>query len=274
MNTYDIQSVTLDISSLYADIYLDATQFDTSRMFMIGFVKDGAKCLINGLTKHFYVKLSTGVVQAYCKISNNYLYVEFPAALTIDTGKVDYEVFVGNNRIFGTIFMTDFLADFSPLEPSIETLADAAAEAESYAHGSTDTREGEDTDNGMYYYNLIKQDTFGLCYVKDIGFANLADVETHTNYMYKVLNEFTSTNAFVDGGGVRYPAGTYVFYNDSKWDCFNGAGVVGIKGSAEEEYRYGTVELTKYDLGLDYVVNVRFQSATPNDKTEYWFKPF
>lgn len=56
----------------------------------------------------------------------------------------------------------DFLSDMQVAEANAKNYAQAskvsAKEAESYAHGGTGTREGEDTDNALYYKNQSKSE--------------------------------------------------------------------------------------------------------------------
>lgn len=56
----------------------------------------------------------------------------------------------------------DFLSDMQVAEANAKNYAQAskvsAKEAESYAHGGTGTREGEDTDNALYYKNKSKSE--------------------------------------------------------------------------------------------------------------------
>lgn len=273
---YEVQSVTLDVRARYADIYLDATQFDTGRVFKINLIENGIVLNTVGQTVSFTVGLSSETKTATTiQNTSDGIYIEFDDSLTIDNGKFDYELVVGTTTILGVVFITKFLVDYDLLSDGVAGAKADAERAKSFAVGDTGTRLGEDTDNAMYYYNLIKQDTFGICYVDDIGFAELTECPKHTNYMYKILNEFTSNNSFVDGGGVRYPAGSYVYYTENgKWDCFIGAGVIGVLGENNSRSRIGNVSLDRYDFGLPNAVNVRKSSSTPSDQSEYWMEPY
>ena len=271
---YRTQNITLDVRAIYADIYLDATQFDTARVFLITLVDNGIEVSTTGKSVTFAVTLPDGVqIDTNVTNVNNGIYVEFADPFTLEAGKFKYQLQVGTDTILGTIIINKFLADYSLLEDFVDEAEEAATMAKSYNSGDTGVRPDEDTDNAKYYYDLIKTDTFGLCYVADIGFAQLSDVPHRKNYMYKVLNEFTSNSNFIDGGGVRYPAGCYVFYTDNnKLQCFSGENVVGVKGDGEDYFRKGNIVLYKVDFGLQNGVNVSFSSSTPTND-DYWFRP-
>lgn len=61
-----------------------------------------------------------------------------------------------------------------------------------------------------------------------ISFENLpAFADVKIGYMYNISNAFTSTDDFIDGAGINYPAGTNIYvaaYNgdEMKWDCLAG----------------------------------------------------
>ena len=104
----------------------------------------------------------------------------------------------------------------------------SANRAQSYAVGGTGTRDGEDTNNAHYYYELIKNIVIGL----DTGFipmgtvlfSELASVEKATGYVYNISDNFVTTDDFREGAGKSYIAGTNVYYTaNGQWDCFGGA---------------------------------------------------
>lgn len=54
-------------------------------------------------------------------------------------------------------------------------------------------------------------------------FAALPTTGNVAGYVYNVTDAFTTTNAFSEGAGVTYPAGTNVAWTvDEKWDCMSG----------------------------------------------------
>ena len=112
---------------------------------------------------------------------------------------------------------------------SSETNAlNSADRAQSYAVGGTGTRDGEDTNNAHYYYELIKNIVVGLdsafIPMGTVSFAELSTVEKATGYMYNISNDFVTDNSFREGAGRSYTAGTNVYYTaNGQWDCFGGA---------------------------------------------------
>lgn len=105
---------------------------------------------------------------------------------------------------------------------------DSANKAQSYAVGGTGTRSNEDYDNASYYYNLTKNIVIGLdtgfIPMGTISFAELANVEKATGYVYNIRDDFTTTNDFREGQGKSYAAGTNVYIcADGMIDCFGGA---------------------------------------------------
>ena len=128
-----------------------------------------------------------------------------------------------------------------------------AKAARSYAVGDTDYRTGENTDNAKYYYQQVKQISEGLGGIIPMGtisFEELTSQTKESGYMFNISDEFESDNTFKDGGGIKYPAGTNVYYTaDGYWDCLAGSLISGIKGNAESEYRCGFVNITPENIG-------------------------
>lgn len=133
--------------------------------------------------------------------------------------------------------------------------ADAyATEAESWVHGGTGTREGEDADNAQAYYEQAKrivQNFNGLVPMGTIPFSELSNEENqYPSYMFNISEPFTSDTRFKDGGGIYYGAGNNVIFTaDGKWDVLASSGVTGVKGNAESSYRQGNVNLTAKNIG-------------------------
>ena len=125
--------------------------------------------------------------------------------------------------------------------------------ARSYAVGDTDHRVGENVDNAKYYYQQAKQISEGLGGLIPMGTIAFADLHLQTKvagYMFNISDEFVSDSTFKDGGDIRYPTGTNVYYTaDGYWDCLSGSLLSGIKGNAETEYRKGFVNITPEDIG-------------------------
>ena len=125
--------------------------------------------------------------------------------------------------------------------------------ARSYAVGDTDHRVGENVDNAKYYYQQAKQISEGLGGLIPMGTIAFDDLHLQTKvagYMFNISDEFVSDSTFKDGGDIRYPTGTNVYYTaDGYWDCLSGSLLSGIKGNAETEYRQGFVNITPEDIG-------------------------
>lgn len=104
----------------------------------------------------------------------------------------------------------------------------SANRAQSYAVGGTGTRDGEDTNNAHYYYELIKNIVIGLdtgfIPMGTVSFSELANVEKATGYVYNISDDFVTSDIFREGAGKSYTAGTNVYYTaNGQWDCFGGA---------------------------------------------------
>ena len=134
-----------------------------------------------------------------------------------------------------------------------ENCALNAKAARSYAVGDTDYRTGENTDNAKYYYQQVKRISEGLGGIIPMGTISFEELTAQTKesgYMFNISDEFESDNTFKDGGGIKYPAGTNVYYTaDGYWDCLAGSLISGIKGNAESEYRRGFVNITPENIG-------------------------
>lgn len=60
---------------------------------------------------------------------------------------------------------------------------------------------------------------------KFIGSVNFSELPTEgmkAGYTYNIKDEFETTEAFIDGSGKTYPAGTNVAYTENGWDCLAG----------------------------------------------------
>lgn len=131
--------------------------------------------------------------------------------------------------------------------------ANSAIESESYAHGGTGTRTGEDADNAKYYYEQTKQVSQSLNGIIPQGTVAFADLPTsgmQYGDMYNISDAFTSDGRFNDGGGVYYGAGNNVIWvSGDKWDVTAGSCVTGVKGDKETTYRQGNVNITPENIG-------------------------
>lgn len=103
-----------------------------------------------------------------------------------------------------------------------------ANKAQSYAVGGTGTRDGEDTNNSQYYYELTKTVVDGLnsgfIPMGTISFSELATAEKATGFTYNIRDDFVTNESFAEGAGKQYTAGTNVYIRyDGMFDCFGGA---------------------------------------------------
>lgn len=155
--------------------------------------------------------------------------------------------------------------------------------SKSWAVGGTGIpeRPDEDGNNAKFWADEAKSiigNTGGLVPEGTVEFADLpAITATYVGAMYIVSDAFTSTSDFEDGGGVTYPAGTNIYaishslrpssgtYYGEKWDIVPGNMVSGVKGGAETDYRVGNVNITKENIGLGRVENIKlfYQSEEP-----------
>lgn len=63
----------------------------------------------------------------------------------------------------------------------------------------------------------------GIYKVKgSIAFAALPTDDVQEGWVYNITDDFTTTEAFVEGAGHEYKAGTNVVYTEAGWDCMAG----------------------------------------------------
>lgn len=83
-----------------------------------------------------------------------------------------------------------------------------------------------------------------------IAFKDLPTEGMDTGFMYNISDAFETDDRFDIGPGVHYSAGSNVYYTaDKKWDVLAGIQVTGVKGSTEEEYRFGNVIINADNVG-------------------------
>lgn len=102
-----------------------------------------------------------------------------------------------------------------------------------------------------------------------ITFADLDDVTMLPGFMWKISDEFTTDNRFVEGSGILMPEGTFVFITISeKFVCMTPTALVGVKGDNEVSYRVGKVNITKGNIGLGDVDNTSDADKPISDATQ------
>ena len=161
---------------------------------------------------------------------------------------------------------------------SKEKAFEYANESESFAHGATGTRDGENIDNAKYYYEqarMISESVAGaLLPMGTVSFANLPSAaDAIEGWMYNISDQFTTTAEFKEGSGNVIPAGSNVYKTvDGYWDVLAGSPVTGVKGNNESTYRRGNVNITADDIGLgnvpDLIANVQAQIHSLLDQLE------
>lgn len=148
----------------------------------------------------------------------------------VESGKVKFEVKEGS--IQEKHLRPDYLADIrleqGKAQQSAEEAEGYAKLSESYAHGGTGVREGEDADNAMEYANKAKEYSNewkgSLLPQGSISFSQLPTSENVAGHMYNINEAFETDSRFEEGSGYSYPAGTNVYWNtNEKWDCLSGA---------------------------------------------------
>lgn len=156
--------------------------------------------------------------------------------------------------------------------------------SKSYAVGTNGSiRTNDNSDNAKYYYEQAKAISEGLngalLPMGTITFSNLAIQTKQIGYMYNISDSFTTTSDFKEGAGIKYPAGTNVYWTgDGKWDCLAGVMVTGIKGNAETSYRTGDVNITMANLGYGNIENkssatIRSEITSSNISNALGFSP-
>lgn len=117
-------------------------------------------------------------------------------------------------------------------EQNAKASEEAASSSEklskSYAVGGTGIRDGEDTDNSRYYYEMsktiVENMTGGFVPMGSIFFSELASAEKATGYTYNIKDDFITDDTFKEGSGKSYTAGTNVYCAaDGYWDCLGGS---------------------------------------------------
>lgn len=184
-------------------------------------------------TQRLIIMLSDGEIK-YVDLSALITQYEFLDSdtihFTISTdGKVSASVKEGS--IEGRHLRPDYLADItveaSKAQASQEAAAASARESESFAHGGTGIRPGEDSDNAMAYSEKAKEyaDSWkgSLLPQGSVAFSQLPTLGNVKGHMYNVNEAFETDARFKEGVGFSYPAGTNVYWTaDGKWDCLSG----------------------------------------------------
>ena len=185
---------------------------------------------------------------------------------TIASTKADEALISANNAFTSAINAAN----------SAQEVLDMANMAQSYAVGTNgEIREGDSTDNALYYYELsrrIAQGVNGLIYMGTVTYEDLSNPDyQQTNYMFNISEPFTTDDTFKEGAGHSYGAGVNVCRTaDGYWDALVGSTVTGIKGNAETSFRTGNVNITAKDIGIPNPEVVSESEPTNQETGAFW----
>lgn len=150
-------------------------------------------------------------------------------------------------------------------EQSASNAEDAAASAQEalqYASG--------ERDSAKYYFEQARRisESFSgaLRPMGTISYKNLPSLEeAAAGDMYNMADQFTTDNSFKEGAGHEVPVGSNIYKTeDGYWDILAGSPVTGIKGSSENTYRTGNVNISPKDIGLLYDIIIDDEAGTIN----------
>jgi phage-related tail fiber protein len=150
----------------------------------------------------------TGLSQVWAKITS------------LVSGKADKSTNLSGYGITDAYTKTEVDTKVSEKVDKATTIAgygitDAYTKTEVYSKSEADTAIGD----------AVKTAVTGLYKVKgSIAFASLPTSDMASGDVYNITDKFTTTDAFVEGAGKEYPAGTNVAYvgDLEKWDCLAG----------------------------------------------------
>ena len=87
----DIQSISVELSSRYADLYFHATQFDTARQFLLVITKNGQPCDLSKSEVFFNVRYDGGeIFSCDCEVLDSAILVKNPTEILKQKGKIEY----------------------------------------------------------------------------------------------------------------------------------------------------------------------------------------
>lgn len=266
--------------------YLTVAQYDAETIFNISITKYGEPYNIDDMGAIFTMKKQDGhIIVNACDVTNNVITVNSTYQMTFYAGKIPFQIVLYSgtdilSSITGTLLVVESPSENDGGESVdeysiIQQISYYSSLAKSYAVGDTELRPDEDTDNAKYYYEISRDSVTGLTPQGSVTFAELIALSPSTNDMYNVTDAFVSTSDFEDGGDHPYPAGTDVYYNSNgKWDALCGHTVIGVKGSAESEYRAGNVNITKDNIELPNGRNIVNSTSMPSTPPDIWLQPF
>jgi hypothetical protein len=125
----------------------------------------------------------------------------------------------GLTQVWGKI--TDNFETKKNVESKVGAKANKATSLSGY--GITDAYTKEEADSAIS--TAVGAALTGIYKFKgSVAFADLPTEDLKDGYVYNITDAFTTTDAFEEGEGKSYPAGTNVAYveSDAKWDCLAG----------------------------------------------------
>lgn len=107
----------------------------------------------------------------------------------------------------------------SALKELIEGKAGAATTLEGYGITNAYTIEGANA----AIKAAVDSAVTGIYKVKgSVAFADLPTEGVEVGWVYNISDDFTTTEAFMEGAGHEHKAGTNVTYTENGWDCMAG----------------------------------------------------
>lgn len=190
-----------ELKANYDAAYQYASTTDAEKNVIVGVKVNGTDLVVDGDRK-VNVSVPTGALASKDSVAESDLAAELATKIN---GKVDAQDGY-------SLISSENLAKIGTNEAAIATLNADASSA-----GSVD-----------YKISQAIASTY-----KVQGAKAFADLETATKtvgFVYNISDAFTTTEAFVEGAGKSYPAGTNVVWTEAGWDCL--AGTYDLSGFA------------------------------------------
>lgn len=107
----------------------------------------------------------------------------------------------------------------STITTAVANKADKATTLSGY--GITDAMTSEETTAAIS--EAVNAAVVGIYKIKgSTTFGELPTDNMEEGWVYNITEAFVTTDAFVEGSGANYPAGTNVVYTENGWDCLPG----------------------------------------------------
>ena len=217
-----------------------------------------------------------------CEMDGQYILVNYTKQMLIAAGTAKAQIYYQDES--GEKLSSAFYTDIYPtvggiLEEStseFNSLSSFVQSASGYASDASNS-----ADIAEEYYKKTKnisESISGTLRPKGtVLFSNLPDLEdAEIGDMYNISEQFITTDKFREGVGHVIPSGSNVFKTvDGYWDVLSGSPVTGVKGSKEEEYRTGNVDITPENIGAvpddgDIAENVITFENADSDTVDAW----